>query len=119
MLGEGMSVSLELTSGTGFNGWIDLEHTADIQIHSWGNTVIESFTQCSYALYDYMTNRESVKEDKDYTTIVIVEGDSVEGLLYNFLDELLFRFSSEPFFVAKRIVINSLDLNNYQLSATW
>lgn len=79
----------------------------------------ESFLQCAYGLYDYMTTRSSLTEQTQYTTHISIKGDSMKGLLYNFLDELLFRFSSEPFFVAKRIEMVSLDEDEYTLEAVW
>ncbi|PJF17541.1 Protein archease-like [Paramicrosporidium saccamoebae] len=96
----------------------DLEHTADIQIHSWGGSLEESFIECAYALYDYMTDRSTVNVDSQHTTTINVTGDGVDRLLYNFLDELLFRFSATPFLVAKRIEMRVFDVEGGRLEAT-
>jgi SHS2 domain-containing protein len=66
-----------------------------------------------------MTDRNCVEEDPQYTTKIRITGGDVGGLLYNFLDELLFRFSAEPFLVGKRIVIDAFDIHNGTLEATW
>ena len=86
---------------TSFNCiFVDLTHTADIQFHSWGNNLVESFEQSAYALYDYMTNRSMLPEQSTLSETIAVQGDDPTELLYNFLDELLFKFHTKPFPVA-------------------
>ena len=34
------------------------------------------------------------------------------------MDELLFIFSAQPFFIARKVVINEMDLENFTISAT-
>lgn len=75
----------------------DLEHTADVQIHAWGDTEEETFTQAVYALVGVMSSVEELRkfEDEDYT--IMQTGSSLEDLLYRFLDEVLFLFSTPPY----------------------
>lgn len=54
-------------------------------------------------MYGYMT---------DLSTVEIVQsaeieatGDDLEGLLFHFLDELLFLFSCEPYLICSKVVI--------------
>lgn len=39
-----------------FKGYEFLDHTADIQIHSWGQTLKDSFEQAALAISGYMTD---------------------------------------------------------------
>ncbi|XP_045470329.1 protein archease-like [Harmonia axyridis] len=80
-----------------------LDHTADVQIHSWGNSLKETFEQCGMAMYGYMTELPSV-EIKQCVEIE-ADGHDLESLLYKFLDELLFLFSCEPYLICKKIEI--------------
>ncbi|XP_030765356.1 protein archease-like [Sitophilus oryzae] len=80
-----------------------LDHTADVQLHSWGNSLIEAFEQCGIAMFGYMTELESV-EIKQCSEIEAT-GHDLESLLFHFLDELLFLFSCEPFLICSKLVI--------------
>jgi SHS2 domain-containing protein len=44
------------------------------------------------------------------------EGHDLQSLLFNFLDELLFAFSTE-FFVAKQLRVTALDRDNWRIQA--
>ena len=93
-----------------------------MQIHSWGASVEDSFTNAAYALYDYMTDRQAVQPPLS-KFVLCVNGDDggggLGGLLVAFLDELLFRFVTEPFMVAREIHIDRLDPVAGILEATW
>ena len=115
-----MEAGYECTSLIGRNVFlgIDLDHTADIQVHAWGTTLEESFTQCAYALFDYMTERSAVEEEAALTENIEIVGGDVQTLLSNLLDELLFRFSVEPFLVVTRMDVQTIDIPNGVLRAT-
>ncbi|XP_015109159.1 protein archease-like [Diachasma alloeum] len=93
-----------------------LDHTADVQIHAWGETMQEAFEQCGVAMFGYMTELDSVEIFMTHN--IEAEGDDIQALLYHFLDELLFMFCAEPFLVAKKIKITEFDLQNFKLKAT-
>lgn len=57
-------------------------------------------------MFGYMTDLEKVSIKACYK--INVESDDLMGLLYRFLDELLFLFSAEPFLVCRRLKITSL-----------
>jgi len=59
----------------------------------------EAFEQSAVAMFGYMTEIETV--DATMTFDVDVSSDDLESLLYQFLDEFLFGFCAEPYFIAK------------------
>merc|ERR1712055_61887 len=65
--------------------------------------------------FGYMTEIETV--DMEMGLEIEAEGDDVDGLLFHFLDEFLFSFSAEPFFIPRKIEILNFDLNNFKIKA--
>ena len=92
-----------------------LDHTADVQLHSWGETLTEAFENVGVAMFGYMTDIETVEMTDSFK--VEAEGDDMEGLLFHFLDEWLFAFSAEPFFIPRKIVITQFDEEKFKISA--
>ncbi|XP_019615670.1 PREDICTED: protein archease-like [Branchiostoma belcheri] len=92
-----------------------LDHTADVQLHSWGEDLKEAFEQCAVGMFGYMTEIETV-EPLD-THEIEAEGDDMESLLYQFLDEWLFAFSAEPFFIARDVKIVEFDRENFKIKS--
>lgn len=62
-----------------------------------------------------MTDLGTVDEQSEET--IEVEADNVHTLLFKFLDDFLFLFCAEPFFIAKRIEITEFDLENFKIKA--
>ncbi|KAK2576599.1 hypothetical protein KPH14_005269 [Odynerus spinipes] len=93
-----------------------LDHTADVQLHAWGDTLEEAFEQCAIAMFGYMTDlrRVEIREVQQ----IEAEGHDLQSLLYHFLDELLFLFSAEPYIVAKKVKINEFDSENFKIKTT-
>jgi SHS2 domain-containing protein len=91
----------------------DLDHTADVQLHSWGSTLIESFEQVGMAMFGYMTELDTVEILEKHE--IEVQSEDLDGLLFRFLDELLFLFSAEPYIICKKIVITEMDLDNFKI----
>jgi len=94
-----------------------LDHTADVQIHCWGDDLKEAFEQAAVGMYGYITEDIETVDMVDLHSIK-AEGDDLEGLLFHFLDELLFIFSAQPFFIARKVVINEMDLETFSITAT-
>ncbi|CAL1681955.1 unnamed protein product [Lasius platythorax] len=93
-----------------------LDHTADVQLHAWGDTMKEAFEQCSMAMFGYMTDLNRVQMTQEHH--VEAEGHDLESLLFHFLDELLFMFSAEPCIVAKKVNITEFNEQDLKIKAT-
>jgi len=89
------------------NGYEYLDHTADVQLHSWGTSLPRAFEQAVVAMMAYMTDLElvEVREQRTFTA----EGHDLKSLLYNFMDECLYVFCTEMH-VCKQIEVESLEL---------
>ncbi|MGQ4834049.1 MAG: archease [Candidatus Asgardarchaeia archaeon] len=74
-------------------GFRYLEHTADVYIEAWAPTLEKLFEQCALAMYDIMTDVKDF-EYKEKRRIV-VDGEELYLLLYNWLEELLIIFDTE------------------------
>ena len=92
-----------------------LDHTADVQLHSWADNLKEAFENVGVAMFGYMTEIDTVEMVNSFN--VDAEGDDMEGLLFHFLDEWLFAFSAEPFFIPRKIVITELDAENFKIKS--
>ncbi|KAJ1178018.1 hypothetical protein NDU88_003268 [Pleurodeles waltl] len=90
-----------------------LDHTADVQLHAWGDTMEEAFEQCAMAMFGYITDIDTV-EPID-TVEVEAEGHDMISLLYNFLDEWLYQFSAEKFFVPREVKVLQVDRSAFKI----
>ena len=80
-----------------------LEHTADIKFRAFGKTLEEVFENTALAL------KESISGDKIKSVIkkeISSEGDNLEELLYEFLEEFLVLFDGEGFILSKMENLN-------------
>lgn len=93
-----------------------MDHTADVQLHSWGVDLKEAFEQCGMAMYGYMTELDTV-EIKEKLEIE-AQGDDLDGLLFHFLDELLYLFSAESFLISKKIRIDEFNLEEFKIKCS-
>lgn len=85
----------------------------DFRLHAWGDSLKEAFEQCGMAMFGYMTEMDYVSVKTCYQ--IEAQGDDVEGLLFHFLDELLFLFSAEPFLICRRLEITKFDLETFEI----
>jgi len=65
-----------------------LDHTADLMVKAYGNTLEECFANAGYALFDQTVDLCGVSPVETFE--VEAFGDGPEDLLYAFLSELLF-----------------------------
>ncbi|AAL81676.1 archease [Pyrococcus furiosus DSM 3638] len=68
--------------------WEHYEHTADIGIRGYGDTLEEAFEAVALALFDVIVNVRKI--EKKVEIDIEVEGEDLESLLYSFLEELLY-----------------------------
>ncbi|KAF5397757.1 Zinc finger and BTB domain containing 8 opposite strand [Paragonimus heterotremus] len=106
-----------------------LDHTADVQLHSWGDSLAEafeqvrnivfliiSFFQIAMAMFGYMTtNYDTVEMLETFETEA--EGHDGLSLLFHFLDEWLFAFSAEPYFIPRVVKITEFDFENFRIKS--
>ncbi|MEK6818924.1 MAG: archease [Nanoarchaeota archaeon] len=76
-----------------------LEHTSEIKFKAYGRTINEVFENVVLAISDFMTKGKEIKPRK-FKEIVVV-GQDIESLLYNFLDEIIYLLDAENFIVKK------------------
>ncbi|XP_014668308.1 PREDICTED: protein archease-like [Priapulus caudatus] len=92
-----------------------LDHTADVQLHSWGDDLKEAFEQASMAMFGYMTDIEYV--EMRTTAEIEAEGEDIESLLFQYMNEWLYAFSVEPFFIPRKIIVTDFDKENFRIKA--
>ncbi|KAK2952781.1 putative Archease [Blattamonas nauphoetae] len=95
-------------------GYETLDHTADIQFHSWGTTMKEAFEQIGLCMFDYVTELQALEIDDSLTHDFEASGHDMESLLFAYMDELLFQFSAEMF-TPKEIEVLELDEQSFQI----
>lgn len=70
-----------------------LEHTADTGLIAYGYDLAEAFANAAYGLFSIMAEPDGVREVESRT--VMVSAEDVEGLLFNWLNELIYVFEVE------------------------
>ncbi|MHA1390760.1 MAG: archease, partial [Promethearchaeota archaeon] len=94
------------------------DHTADVQVRSWGSSLEEAFSQTAYSLMATITpNLKKIipKVERELT----VEAEDKEALLFDFLSEFLYIFDVDEL-VFNQIYVRSIEKfnDNYKLRAT-
>lgn len=56
-----------------------MDHTADVQLHSWGSTLKEAFEQVGMAMFGYMTELETVDIKEKHE--IEAQADDLDGTL--------------------------------------
>ncbi|HHT9125396.1 MAG TPA: archease [Candidatus Brocadiia bacterium] len=70
-----------------------INHTADLGIEVYGKELQELFSNAGFALFDIMTDISRVKETTE--RVITVEGNDLEQLMVNWLNDLLYLFDVE------------------------
>ncbi|AIF68978.1 archease [Palaeococcus pacificus DY20341] len=95
--------------------WEHYAHTADVGIRGYGETLEEAFENVAIALFEIMvdTNRVEKREVRE----VEAEGEDLQALLYNFLEELLILHDTEGLVFSDFEVRIEKTLDGYKLKA--
>jgi len=94
------------------------DHTADVQIRSWGPSLEEAFSQTAYSLMTTITpNLKIITPEIEKK--MIIEAKDKEALLVDFLSEFLYIFDVYEL-VFSKIHISKIEKfnDNYKLNAT-
>lgn len=92
-----------------------LDHTADVQIHSWGDELSEAFEQSAMGMFNYMTDINGVVPRSQRE--ISVEADDLQSLLYKYLDELLFLMSCDPYYIPREVKNTEFDEDKFRIKA--
>ena len=79
-----------------------IEVTGDAGIKASGATLEEVFSAAAEGFYSLLTDTDKICEEK--TIEVKAKGDSLESLIVNFLNELVFIFDTEGF-AGKKVTV--------------
>jgi SHS2 domain-containing protein len=93
-----------------------LEHTADAYVAAFGKDLIEAFENAAVAMFDVMTEVESVHPDVEDQ--VEAKGDDEYALLYSWLEALLVKSETQRMLYSKfRISELNRDPSGFELRA--
>ncbi len=93
--------------------YVQLDHTGDIRIKVFGNSLKELFENAAYALFDTITDASKI--DSQLAETVEISGIDKEELLVNWLSELNYLFLTES------KIFNKFEIDHFrdiELSAT-
>ncbi|KAK9802981.1 hypothetical protein WJX73_003257 [Symbiochloris irregularis] len=93
-----------------------LDHPADVQLHAWGSTLEVAFEGAALAMYNYMTPLSGLTPDTGLARTFHAEAHDLHSLLFGFLDELLFVFSTE-LLVCCSLTVTHLDREKWTITA--
>jgi SHS2 domain-containing protein len=83
-----------------------IEHTSDIGVVAYGKTLAEAFANAAYGMFSIIAELENVQETESCR--VAISGDDMEGLLFEWLNSLIYYFDVEML-LFKRFDIIYLD----------
>jgi SHS2 domain-containing protein len=94
------------------------EHTADVQVRSWGSSLEEAFSQTAYSLMTTITP-DLKKVAPKIEQKITIEAEDKEALLFDFLSEFLYIFDVNEL-VFSQIYVRPIEKinDNYKLRAT-
>jgi SHS2 domain-containing protein len=89
-------------------GYEALDMSGDAGLRVWGGSLEEAFESAALGMYGLITDIAKIERKKSIR--VSVKGNSLDGLLVAFLNELVFRFDAYGF-VGKAISIEKIENN--------
>ena len=82
-----------------------IEHTADIGLTAYGSNLAEAFANAAYGLFSIITELNRVREVE--SLVVAVNAEDAEGLLFNWLNQLIYVFEVE------RLLFKGFDVTEF------
>ena len=76
-----------------------LEHTADIKFRVYGRTLGKIFENTTLAFCEIISRKKKIRADKKKK--IKLRAEDLEGLLYSFIDELIYLLDAKNFLVCK------------------
>jgi len=70
-----------------------IEHTADTGLVAYGSSLAEAFANTAYGLFSIIAELNKVREVE--SRLVAVSAEDIEGLLFNWLNHLIYIFEVE------------------------
>jgi len=64
-----------------------IDHTADVAVRAYGDSLPEAFASAARAMFDIITGNAKIKNEREIT--IRAEADDLEGLLVGFLSQLI------------------------------
>jgi len=87
-----------------------LQHTADAKFQAFGETVEEAFANAALAMVSLMWDPEKIEGEIGHK--IWIRGNDEKQLLFNFLEDILFRLDSMLFFTKRTEKIRIGEKNN-------
>ncbi len=84
-----------------------IEHTADIGLNAYGKTLREAFANAACGMFSIIAELENVREIETHR--VEVSADDTEGLLFDWLNSLLYYFDVEMLLFRRFDIIEFAD----------
>ncbi len=77
----------------------------------------DAFEHMATCMLNYMTDIKLIEEDPEESIQITVSGNDMQSLLYNYMQELLFKFITDSF-CAVRVTVTDFNREAFQMSAT-
>lgn len=92
-----------------------LDHTADVQLHSWGTSLERALESLVLAMFGYMTDLNGIELQQEQC--VRIQGHDATSMVFLFLQEWLTLFH-ETGFVPRKVSVIALIRNDWKIVAT-
>jgi SHS2 domain-containing protein len=107
--GAWADATLESKDGCAGDNYEYLDHTADVQCHTWGPTLEAAFEHMAPCMFNYMTDLSDIVEDPSAMEEFTVKGHDLKSLLFAYMDEMLFRFCTDGLCIRRVEVLQPID----------
>jgi SHS2 domain-containing protein len=91
------------------DGYEYLDHTADVQLHSWGESLEKAMENLVACMFNYMTDLRGIRPQEGQERTVTVSAHDAPSLVFAFLQEWLTRFHEDGFVPRRVRVLGSVD----------